>query len=134
MGEGEVGWKKGSSRKTYGGVIVQIRVFLASALVMGERSASRPGRITQGEEPPATHWIGGWIVFRAGLDDREKGKFLTAPELELRFRWLPDCSQLGIIGRSVFKKCAVALFTAFKWLIVGLTDGSWEKSDKLPSS
>jgi hypothetical protein len=32
---------------------------------------------------PGTHWIGGWVDLRAGLDDLEKRKFLTLPGLEL---------------------------------------------------
>jgi hypothetical protein len=32
---------------------------------------------------PGTHWIGGWVDPRAGLDDVEKRKFLTLPGLEL---------------------------------------------------
>jgi hypothetical protein len=40
---------------------------LTSALVGGEWSTSRPGRFT-----PGTHWIGGWLDLRAGLDDLEK--------------------------------------------------------------
>jgi hypothetical protein len=31
-----------------------------------------------------THWIGGWVDPRAGLDDMEKIKFLNLPELEIR--------------------------------------------------
>jgi hypothetical protein len=31
---------------------------------------------------PGTHWIGGWLDLRAGLDDLEKRKFLTIPVLE----------------------------------------------------
>jgi hypothetical protein len=37
-----------------------------------------------GNEPPGTHWIGGWVDPRASLDDVEKRKFLTLPGLELR--------------------------------------------------
>jgi hypothetical protein len=33
---------------------------------------------------PGIHWIGGWVGPRAGLDDVEKGKFLTLQVLELR--------------------------------------------------
>jgi hypothetical protein len=33
---------------------------------------------------PGTHWIGGWVDLRAGLDDVENRKFLTPPGLELR--------------------------------------------------
>jgi hypothetical protein len=58
--------------------------FLTSALAGGEWSASRPGRFTPGEKAPGTHWIGGWVGPRAGLDDVEKRKFLTLPGLELR--------------------------------------------------
>jgi hypothetical protein len=34
--------------------------------------------------PPGTHWIGGWVDPRAGLDDVEKRNHLTLPGLELR--------------------------------------------------
>jgi hypothetical protein len=50
----------------------QIHIFLNSALAGGEWSASRPGRFTPGERTPRTHWIGGWVNSRAGLDDMEK--------------------------------------------------------------
>jgi hypothetical protein len=45
--------------KAYGGVDVYIHIFLTSALIGGEWSASRPGRFTPGERAPFTHWIGG---------------------------------------------------------------------------
>jgi hypothetical protein len=56
--------------------------FLASALVGGEWLASRPFRFTPRERAPGTHWIGGWVGPRAGLDDVEKRKFLTVLGLE----------------------------------------------------
>jgi hypothetical protein len=59
-------------------------LFLTSALVGGEWSTSRPGRFTTGERAHGTHWIGGWVDLRAGLDNLEKRKFLTSPGLELR--------------------------------------------------
>jgi hypothetical protein len=34
-------------------------------------------RFTPGERAPSTHWIGGWVDLRAGLDCLEKRKFLT---------------------------------------------------------
>jgi hypothetical protein len=37
----------------------------------------RPGRFTPGERSPGTHWIGGWVDPRAGLDDVHKIKLLT---------------------------------------------------------
>jgi hypothetical protein len=67
--------------KAYGGVDVQIHIFLPR-LVEGEWSISRPGRFTPGERAPGTHWIGGWVDPRAGLDDVKKRKFLTLPRLE----------------------------------------------------
>jgi hypothetical protein len=57
--------------KAYGGVHVYIHIFSTSALVGGEWSASRPGRFTHGERVPGTHWIGGWVNPKAGLDDVE---------------------------------------------------------------
>jgi hypothetical protein len=61
---------------TYGGVDVQMQVFLPSALVGSEWSASRPGRFTPGERPIGTNWIEGWVGHRVGLDNVEKRKFL----------------------------------------------------------
>jgi hypothetical protein len=69
--------------KAYGGVDVQIHIFLTSALVGGEWSTSRPGSFTPGEEAPRTHCIAGWLGPRAGLDD-VKRKFLILPGLELQ--------------------------------------------------
>jgi hypothetical protein len=44
-------------------------LFLTSALDGGEWSASSPGRaLPPGKEPPGTHWIGGWVGLKAGLD------------------------------------------------------------------
>jgi hypothetical protein len=65
--------------KAYGEEGVYIHIFLTSALAGGEWSASCPGRFT-----PGTHWIGGWVGPRAGLDDVEKRKFLTLTGLDLR--------------------------------------------------
>jgi hypothetical protein len=70
--------------KTYGGVDVQIHIFLTLALTGGEWSASCPGRFTPRERASSTHWIGGWVDPRAGLDDMEKRKFLTLQGLKLR--------------------------------------------------
>jgi hypothetical protein len=48
--------------------------FLTSVPDEGEWWASRPGSFTRGERFPGTHWIGGWLGPRVGLDDVEKGK------------------------------------------------------------
>jgi hypothetical protein len=69
--------------KAYGEVDLYIHIFLTSALVGGEWSASSPGRFTPGERAPGAHWIGGFVGPRAGLDDTEKRKFLTIPRPEL---------------------------------------------------
>jgi hypothetical protein len=79
--------------KAYGGVDVWIHIFLISALVGGEWSASRPCRFTPGERAPGTHWIAGEVGPRAGLEDVEKRKFFTLPELELRPLGHPASSQ-----------------------------------------
>jgi hypothetical protein len=54
-------------------------LFLTSTLDGGEWSASRLGRFTPGEEAPGTHWIGGWVGPRAGLDALDKRKILPLP-------------------------------------------------------
>jgi hypothetical protein len=51
-------------------------------------SASGPGRFT-----PGTHWIGGWVGPRAGLEDVKTIKFVTTPGLELRSLGRPARSQ-----------------------------------------
>jgi hypothetical protein len=61
--------------KAYGGVDVYLHIFLTSAVVGGEWSASRPCHFT-----PGTHWIGGWVGPRAGLDDVERRKILHSQE------------------------------------------------------
>jgi hypothetical protein len=57
--------------KVYGRVNVRIHVFLASALVGGEWSTSRPGRYTLGERALCTNLVGVWMGPRTGLDDVE---------------------------------------------------------------
>jgi hypothetical protein len=65
--------------KAYGGVDVQIDIFLTSVLFGDEWSALRPCRFTPWERAPGTHWIGVWVGPRAGKDDVEKRKFFTLP-------------------------------------------------------
>jgi hypothetical protein len=66
---------------------------MTSALVGSEWAASRPGRFN-----PGTHWIGGWVDPRPGLDDVEKRQLLTLPELELRPLGRPARSQSDMVG------------------------------------
>jgi hypothetical protein len=49
--------------------------------------------IPPGERVPSTHWIGGWVGPRAGLDYMEKWKFLPPPGLELWLLYRPARSQ-----------------------------------------
>jgi hypothetical protein len=77
-------------------VDVQIYIFLTSALVGGEWSASRPCRFT-----PSTHWIGGWVGSRANLDDMDE-KILALLGLELQSiggRYT-DCTTPGAIPKA----------------------------------
>jgi hypothetical protein len=62
--------------KAHGGVDTDIHVFLTSALVRDEWSVSCSCRFTAGEKIPDTHWIGGRVGPRTGVDDVEKRKFL----------------------------------------------------------
>jgi hypothetical protein len=47
---------------------------LTSGLEGVEWSASPSARFTSGEKARSTHWLGGWVDPRAGLDDVEKIK------------------------------------------------------------
>jgi hypothetical protein len=47
---------------------------MTSALDGGEWSDSRAGRFTPKETASATHWMGGWVSPRAGLDAVVKRK------------------------------------------------------------
>jgi hypothetical protein len=68
--------------KSYWGVKVYLHAFLMLALDADELSASCPGRFTPREEAPGSHWIGGWVGPRAGLDAVVKRK-IPSPCREL---------------------------------------------------
>jgi hypothetical protein len=69
--------------KAYGGVGVQIHIFLTSAVVGGELSVSRSCLFITGEKASGTQWIGGWVGPRTGLDDMDKRKYLLLPGLKI---------------------------------------------------
>jgi len=62
--------------KTYWGVEVWLHAFLISALDEGKWSASRPSRFTPEERIRSTHWIGGCVGPRTGLDAVTRRKTL----------------------------------------------------------
>jgi hypothetical protein len=68
-------------------------IFLTTTLVGEEWSVSRPGHYTPRERALGTHWIGGWLDPKTGLNDIEKFKFLTLPVLEHRPLSRPACRQ-----------------------------------------
>jgi hypothetical protein len=53
---------------------------MTSAPDGGERSASRPSRLTPRERAPDTHCIGGWVGPRASLDAMENSQPLPGLE------------------------------------------------------
>jgi hypothetical protein len=77
------GFAKHYAMKAYWCVDVQSHVLSTSTLVGSEWLASRSDCFTQGEVAPGTHWLGGWMGPRGGLDDIEKWTFFTLPGLEL---------------------------------------------------
>jgi hypothetical protein len=52
------------------------------------------GQLHPRERAPGTHWIGGWVGPRVGLDDVKNRKFLTLPGLEFRPIGRPARNQL----------------------------------------
>jgi hypothetical protein len=47
-------------------------VFFTSALIGGEWLASLSSRFNLGGRTPNTHWIGGWVGLRNGVDDVDR--------------------------------------------------------------
>jgi hypothetical protein len=73
-------------------------------------SASGPCRFTPGERASGTHWTGGWVGPRAGLDDLGKRKCFILPELELRPLSHPARSQLLIFRLRTRQKSVILLY------------------------
>jgi hypothetical protein len=69
-----------------------MHIFLTSALAGGEWLVSRPGCSIPEERALGTHWLGGWVGPRTGLNDMKKRKF-SLPGLELRPLGRPARSQ-----------------------------------------
>jgi hypothetical protein len=61
------------------------RILLTPTLDGGDCPDSRPGRFTLRERAPGTHWIGGWVGPRAGLDAVVKTK-IPSPRWESNSR------------------------------------------------
>jgi hypothetical protein len=53
---------------------MKIHIFLTSALIEV---------VSFKQKSPNTHWIGGWVGSRAGIDDVEKRQFLAPLRLKL---------------------------------------------------
>jgi hypothetical protein len=70
--------------KAYGGEDVQFHIFLTSALVGGEGSASHPGHFTPGLRAPGARLIGGCVRPTACLDAGKRKNLLPVPGIELR--------------------------------------------------
>jgi hypothetical protein len=73
--------------RTYGEIEVQLQSFLTSVLDEGVLSASHSGRFS-----PGTHWIGGWMGPRVGLNAVAKRK-IPSPCLESN----PDRPARGLV-------------------------------------
>jgi hypothetical protein len=67
IGRGKV-VPKHHAMKTYWGEWRYSSTHSLTSALGGEWSASRPGRFTRRKRAPGTHWIGGWVGPRAGLD------------------------------------------------------------------
>jgi hypothetical protein len=77
--------------------------FLISAPDGDEWSAPRPCRFTSGEGTHGTHWIGGWVGLRVGLEGVENRKILPLPGTEPRSS-SPLLYRLGHPGSRCHKK------------------------------
>jgi hypothetical protein len=96
--------------KVYRGVELQIHVFFISILVGVEWLVSWPGRLTPAERAAGTHWIGGWVGPRTGIEGMEKRKFLLLPGLEFRLLGCPTRSQS--LYRLRYPGCSIRYSTS----------------------
>jgi hypothetical protein len=55
---------------------MQVTLTSATEGVSGQRHA--PAALYSREKTPGTHWTGGWVGPRAGLDTEVRGKILSA--------------------------------------------------------
>jgi hypothetical protein len=98
-----------------------------------------PAALLPGKKPPGTHWIGGWVDPRAGMDDVEKRKFLTLLGLELQPLGRPARSQslyrlrypgsLLPFHSSTIYICRYSFFKTYKLLYICYENHN--KSEKL---
>jgi hypothetical protein len=61
--------------------------------------SSRTSHFLPGEMALGSHWLGGWLGPRTGLEDVEERKYLPLPGLELRPLGRPARSQ------SLYRLC-----------------------------
>jgi hypothetical protein len=80
----------------------------------GKRSESRPGRaLAPCERTPGTHFSGGWVGPRAGLDTEARGKILSPlPGIEPRSSGRPCCSRVTRLA-ALHKLSTVSRVTWF---------------------
>jgi hypothetical protein len=93
-------WKTVHAMKSDRGVELQLHSFLTSEQAGGKWSTSGPGHFT-----PGTHWTGGWLNPRSGLDILEKKNFfhLLRIDHQIILTILTTLSQLRLNLRSIAK-------------------------------
>jgi hypothetical protein len=84
-------------------------LFLTSALDGGERSASRPCRFIPEGRAPGTHWIGGWVGPRAGLD-AVKHRKISCPFKESNPEHVAISTELSRLHNGAFNFTGHFLF------------------------
>jgi hypothetical protein len=88
--------------KTYGGVELQLIVFLTCSLCGGERSDSRPDRFAPEEIATNTNWTEGWMNPRACLDAVVGRKMSAA--VQNRILLLRSSSSLSAYYAGLYKQ------------------------------
>jgi hypothetical protein len=110
-------------------VEIQLHTFFTSALDWGERSASRLGRFTPRESVAGTHWLGGWVGPRAGLDAVVKSKI---PSLTNRWQekyqttWIWLDEETVVVG--LFNDSCLNAQVMYRGMVVWLWIMTWMKS------
>jgi hypothetical protein len=90
-----------------------------------------PTALPFGKRASGTHWIGGWVDPRAGLDDVEKRKFLSLPGLEPRPLFRPARSQS--LYRLSYPGSCLGCYSPVKWKQKIRRNWSWTNRGSIPT-
>jgi hypothetical protein len=110
--------------------------FLASAIDVGELSASRSCRFTPRGKVPGTHWLGGWVRPMADLNTGEENNFALSgikpgsPRMEDRKESILNCSCIRKVVTVTSRLLCLSCLWAFVPEASGPHSRSWHVAER----